>query len=129
MRDYWGYRSTVQVLATSGYSVLQINYRGSTGYGDAFLEETIGRDEEELEAYSPINHVASLKTPILVAHGKQDERAPFRHARLLRRALERHDKDYEWFVKTREAHGFYDNENRVEYLETVLKFLDGKLKD
>lgn len=215
-RDYWGYRSTVQVLATNGYSVLQINYRGSTGYGkafeelgnrewgdnvqkdiiagtrwavnegrgeagricimggsfgaysavqssilapdlyscavanagiydlkllytdgdietlyfgDAFLEETIGRDDEELEAYSPVNHVASLKTPILIAHGKQDERAPFKHARLLRRALEQHNKEYEWFVKKREAHGFYDNENRVEYLKTALKFLGEKLKD
>lgn len=32
----------VQVLAGKGYAVLQPNYRGSTGYGDAFLRDMIG---------------------------------------------------------------------------------------
>ncbi len=41
-RDYWGYSSTVQLLANRGYAVLQINYRGSTGYGRAFKEAAIG---------------------------------------------------------------------------------------
>ena len=41
-RDYWGYRSTVQLLANRGYAVLQINYRGSTGYGREFKESAKG---------------------------------------------------------------------------------------
>jgi len=41
-RDYWGYRSTVQFLANRGYAVLQINYRGSTGYGRIFKEAAKG---------------------------------------------------------------------------------------
>lgn len=36
-RDTWGYRADVQWLANRGYAVLQINYRGSTGYGKQFL--------------------------------------------------------------------------------------------
>ncbi len=33
MRDYWGYDDTVQLLASRGFHVLQINFRGSGGYG------------------------------------------------------------------------------------------------
>ncbi len=36
-RDYWGYDSYAQFLANRGYGVLQMNFRGSTGYGKAFL--------------------------------------------------------------------------------------------
>jgi dipeptidyl aminopeptidase/acylaminoacyl peptidase len=37
-RDSWGYDAEVQFLANRGYAVLQINFRGSTGYGRAFWE-------------------------------------------------------------------------------------------
>jgi dipeptidyl aminopeptidase/acylaminoacyl peptidase len=36
-RDIWGYNSEVQWLANRGYAVLQVNFRGSSGYGKAFL--------------------------------------------------------------------------------------------
>ncbi|HUU01485.1 MAG TPA: S9 family peptidase [Myxococcota bacterium] len=36
-RDYWGYDPYAQFLANRGYAVLQPNYRGSTGYGEKFL--------------------------------------------------------------------------------------------
>ncbi len=36
-RDKWHYNSQVQWLANRGYAVMQINYRGSTGYGKKFV--------------------------------------------------------------------------------------------
>jgi dipeptidyl aminopeptidase/acylaminoacyl peptidase len=36
-RDTWGFDPEAQWLANRGYAVLQVNFRGSTGYGKAFL--------------------------------------------------------------------------------------------
>jgi dipeptidyl aminopeptidase/acylaminoacyl peptidase len=36
-RDTWGYDATAQWLANRGYLCVQVNYRGSTGYGKSFL--------------------------------------------------------------------------------------------
>jgi dipeptidyl aminopeptidase/acylaminoacyl peptidase len=37
-RDEWGFNAEVQFLANRGYGVLQMNFRGSTGYGRRFWE-------------------------------------------------------------------------------------------
>lgn len=36
-RDTWGYNSESQWLANRGYATLQVNFRGSTGFGKTFL--------------------------------------------------------------------------------------------
>lgn len=38
VRDSWDYDSYVQMLASRGYGVLQVNFRGSGGYGQQFVE-------------------------------------------------------------------------------------------
>ncbi|QBF83360.1 S9 family peptidase [Shewanella maritima] len=35
-RDWWGFNEQNQLLAQDGFAVLQVNFRGSTGYGQAF---------------------------------------------------------------------------------------------
>ena len=37
VRDIWGYHAEAQWLANRGYICLQVNYRGSRGYGKAYL--------------------------------------------------------------------------------------------
>ncbi len=47
VRDDWGFNPEVQLFASRGYATLQINYRGSGGYGKKFMlagSKQIGRN-------------------------------------------------------------------------------------
>ena len=42
-RDSWGFNPEAQFLANRGYAVLQMNFRGSTGFGRRFTEIAFGK--------------------------------------------------------------------------------------
>lgn len=42
-RDNWGYGTESQMFASRGYATLQINYRGSGGFGKAFQDQAYGQ--------------------------------------------------------------------------------------
>ena len=48
-RDNWGYNPEVQLLANRGYAVLQMNFRGSTGYGKEFWESSFKKWGQEMQ--------------------------------------------------------------------------------
>ncbi|GAA0822771.1 S9 family peptidase [Colwellia asteriadis] len=213
-RDYWGFSSEVQYLALNGYSVLQVNFRGSGGYGVKFetdghqqwgsriqqdilegfqwlvkegmaetdnacimgasfgaysavqsaaiypdtyqcaianagiydlelmfdkgdvqardsglsyLQEVLGTNEAALKSMSPVNYASKITIPLLLAHGEDDERAPFEHVESLRDSLDKANKSYEWFFIDKEGHGFYNPETQKAYMRKVITFLDKHL--
>lgn len=211
VRDFWAFNADVQMLASRGYAVLQVNYRGSGGYGRSFLysgygkwgtemqndvtdatlwaidagfaakdriciyggsyggyaammggvrepdlyqciiayvgvydlelmfekgdiptrdsglvflKEAVGEDKEDLRARSPVHNLDKLKAPVFIVHGGEDFRVDIEHAYRLRKGLEKLGKPYEWLVKPKEGHGFYKPENRLEFYERMLAFLE-----
>jgi dipeptidyl aminopeptidase/acylaminoacyl peptidase len=209
--DRWGYDTETQLLASRGYTVLQINFRGSGGYGRAFVDAGVGEwgnkmqhditdatkwlvsqgkvdaakiciygasygayaammavatepsvfrcaigyagvydldifqkqgdindtsrgrnylstvmqeDKDWIRKHSPTSLANQIKAPVLLIHGGMDRRTPPAHANAMRKALKQAGNEPEWIYKTSEGHGFYNEENRLEVYQAIIKFLD-----
>lgn len=95
--------------------------------GRNYLEQAIGKDPAELSANSPDKLADKITVPVLLIHGEEDQRAPFAQAKAMRAALEAAHKPYEWLVKPKEGHGFYNEENLVDMYNHVQAFLEKNL--
>lgn len=92
--------------------------------GMNYLKFAVGTDTEELKRRSPVYNAEKIRTPVLLLHGKIDERAPFEHAKRMREALEKAGNPPEWFTEWGEGHGFLDEGNRQAAYERLLDFFD-----
>ncbi len=92
--------------------------------GRSYLTAVIGRDDAELDANSPTHLADRLDVPVLLAHGKADERAPFAQAKAMREALDDAHKPYEWMAVAKEGHGFYSEAHRTEFFTRLQAFLE-----
>ncbi|MDB6094943.1 MAG: peptidase prolyl oligopeptidase active site domain protein [Verrucomicrobia bacterium] len=211
-RDMWGFSADPQFLASRGYAVLQMNYRGSPGFGQQFFEKGFrqmgtgmqdditdgtrwaiaqgfadpkrvaimgwsfggysalmgmmrepdlyrcginlagvtswreilsydlevnklwkenissylgdpGKDAASLDDQSPVTHVDKLRAPLLFAYSKDDTTVPYEQALLLKDALDKAGKRYEFMSKFNEGHGFYTYKRRLELYQRIEKFL------
>ncbi len=95
-----------------------------TAGGVRFIERTVGRDASVLDPQSPIKNLDKLKAPVFIVHGEKDRRTPLSYATAFRAELDKRGHPYQWLVKDKEGHGFYNPENNVELWQQVLVFLD-----
>jgi len=60
--DRFGFATEIQVYAAKGYAVLRPNYRGSTGYGDAFLRDMVKGyfKQAHLDVMTGTDHVIAM---------------------------------------------------------------------
>lgn len=79
--------------------------------------------QERFEQNSPINHVAAIKAPVYVIHGKLDSTVDYRQSTKLLAELEANKVPHEKLFFETEVHGFIERENEQKYLEAVERFL------
>jgi dipeptidyl aminopeptidase/acylaminoacyl peptidase len=90
--------------------------------GENFLRVSLG--ENNLDAISPTKLASRIKVPVLLTAGREDERAPPEHTEAMARALEQLGKPVEMKIYTGEGHGNYLQENKLDFANRVLNFLD-----
>ncbi|MFK7747506.1 MAG: prolyl oligopeptidase family serine peptidase [Kordia sp.] len=213
-RDNWGFNPEVQFLANRGFAVLQMNFRGSTGYGKKFMEssfkkwgqemqnditdgvqwlikegiadkdriaiyggsyggyatlagitntpdlyaaavdyvgvsnlftfmesippywepykemlyEMVGnpntKDSIMMRANSPVFHVDKIRTPLFVAQGANDPRVVQAESDQMVEALKKNGVTVEYMLKENEGHGFRNEENRFDFYDSMIAFLN-----
>lgn len=208
-RDYWEYDRERQILAAAGYLVLNVNFRGSDGYGQrfqnashqhwgsvvqndiadatrwaieqgyadpkrvciygasfgaysammgvirepelyrcaagfagvydlammyqrgdirlrrsgvAYLKEALGRDETQLEEFSPVANADKIKVPVYLAHGGEDQRAPIEHAQALEQALRAANVDVTTQYYAKGGHGYFTQQANMALYSGLLEF-------
>jgi dipeptidyl aminopeptidase/acylaminoacyl peptidase len=86
------------------------------------------KDVARFIATSPLEQVARIKSPVLLAHGGMDRRVPIDNAQRMLAALRNAGKSVEWVEYKEEEHGFFFPENEFDYYRRVEAFLARHLK-
>ncbi|RZA33746.1 MAG: S9 family peptidase [Lysobacteraceae bacterium] len=94
--------------------------------GETYLLDWIG-DAKSVAAVSPTNMADRIKTPVFLAAGGEDDRAPIAHSRLMERRLIAAGVPVETLYFDTEGHGFYTEPHRREFYEKLLAFFDRNL--
>jgi dipeptidyl aminopeptidase/acylaminoacyl peptidase len=215
IRDTWEFDSETQLFANRGYAVLQVNFRGSGGFGDDFRRKgynewggkiqdditdatrwaidqkiaipdriciygfgfgaysafegvirepilyrcaigyagvydlelldytyntlrsklyrsywqtTLSVEKSILRAWSPVDNADKIQVPVFLVHSKEKRSADFEDARLMKRALRKYKKIFEWMEFKGTVHAEHDEATRKEVYERILAFMDKYLK-
>lgn len=81
------------------------------------------KQQERFESMSPIAHVAAIKAPMLIVHGKLDGTVDYRQSTKLLSELKQHNIPHEKLFFDTEFHSLSERKNRLKFLETVERFL------
>jgi dipeptidyl aminopeptidase/acylaminoacyl peptidase len=98
-----------------------------TDRGDAYLKLALGSDPDDLLRRSPLSGVSRIKADILLIHGGEDPRAPFKNFQEMVAALQQNGKHVETLVEPDEGHGFFLPQHREEAYEKILGFIDSRI--
>jgi dipeptidyl aminopeptidase/acylaminoacyl peptidase len=121
-----GHTDRFRAIVTHASLWAMDQFHATTDMG-TFWEDQLGdpyRDGSRWLENSPNRHVSSIRTPMLVIHGKQDYRVPVGEALRLWTDLQRHGVPSKFLYFTDENHWVLKPGNAKVWYETVLAFLD-----
>lgn len=121
-RDGKLYRCAVSF---AGVSDLQSMKR----YDSRFLNSGAGTDwlrkqAPDLSAVSPVNYPQQFSIPLLLVHGRKDQRVPVKQSRMLVDRLRDAGKPVEYVEEPEGDHHFTREEDRLTFLKALEAFLD-----
>jgi dipeptidyl aminopeptidase/acylaminoacyl peptidase len=105
-------------------------FHGTTDYGPDW-EREFGdpyTDPSRYEEWSPARLLANIRTPMLVIHGERDLRVPISEALRLWTDLRRHGVPARFLYFPDENHWILKPQNARLWYDTVLAFLDERLR-
>lgn len=121
------YAVGIPMMAVSDISQ-QIKHYEDNGWEDAarFWKSYVipeGGSAENLREVSPVYLVDNIRAPLLVYHGRRDDRVDPSHTNRLVRELRKRKKTYQSVYSIREGHSFKDLDNLEHLLVKIEKFL------
>lgn len=93
-------------------------------YSREWRRQVQGETRTDLSLISPLQQVARLRVPLLIAHGERDRTVPPSQSHNLVRALTRAGTPVESIFYREEAHGFDKPEDSIDFLRRAEAFLD-----
>ncbi|WP_223482107.1 S9 family peptidase [Stenotrophomonas sp. OVS01A] len=94
--------------------------------GLIYLREWLGRPKDLVER-SPVNLAAQVGVPVLLAAGREDQRAPVLHTERMEAALKQAGTPVQALYYKNEGHGLYNLANQRDYYGHLLAFLSRSL--
>ena len=80
--------------------------------------------KQVLDDVSPLKSAARIRVPVLIAHGKLDQRVPVAHSEKMVAALKSLGKEVQWMPLAEEGHGIFHEENQERFFQALFKLLD-----
>ncbi|MEY2928366.1 MAG: hypothetical protein RL367_2843 [Pseudomonadota bacterium] len=82
-----------------------------------------GQEKVDLDTLSPLKFADRLNRPVLLGHGDDDQRVPYKQSSEYAAALKKAGKPYEFQTYKGEGHGFSKVEDNIDWLKRLEAFL------
>jgi dipeptidyl aminopeptidase/acylaminoacyl peptidase len=122
------YAAAVAIVAPSNLNTLLASIPPYWEAGRKMFHERMGdpntpEGKAQLERQSPLNHVAKIKTPLMIVQGANDPRVKKAEADQIVVALRERNYPVEYLLAPDEGHGFQRPVNNMAMIMSVEKFL------